>query len=218
MLIGVLSCQNISKKNNNSKSDDSPLTELSPKEDSIISNSEISIEVARILKFHTSNTIETLKTGNAYGELVSQDSLALCSSVDPKNKFKVLDRIIRDANSPDYSFICYYDDDDKPYIAVLKESNELNFIDKRGTQALNYDMYSKDLIAQLSDWEKTHEFKIIGVASDFIDIRFNTPPRQTKEFKEMVGNFCPDALDWLNEEEYILLMDEGSDYLNLWWD
>lgn len=218
LLIGIISCQNDSQKKISSESEEMPLIEFSLEEDSIISKSEIELRVAEILKSHTGSKIEVLKKGNDIGSLVFQDSTAVCSAISMKNRFELLDRIIRDVNAPEYTFICYYDDEHSPYIAVMKESNELKFIEKRGTQAINYNMISKDLVFNLKHWKKKYDFKVIGVGSDFIDIKFDTAPKQTKEFEEMVGDFCPDALDWLNDKEYILLMDEGSDYLNLWWD
>lgn len=194
------------------------LAELTEKEDSIVSNSEITIELARILKSYTGNSIEYLKIGDEEGQLASIDSTSIFSRVNSKDEFELLERIIHAANNDNYSFTCYYDSYNEPYIAIIKDTDEFNCIRKRSTHAYNYDLENEDLIERLKEWKKKYVFSIVGVASDFIDIKFETPLDQTNAFKSMVVDFCPDAADWLNDTEYVLLMEEGSDYLNLWWD
>jgi vacuolar-type H+-ATPase subunit F/Vma7 len=195
-----------------------PNSNLNASEDSIISIAKIAPEVAEIIKHYTGNPILPLRIGDEFGELDSSSFTGIYSRLESKNGHPVLTEIVKEVSNSNYSIICYYDDNNKPYIAAINDRNTLNFIELRGTQAFNYDMESEDIHRKLEQWKSEYDLRLIGVARDYIDIEFATPPEHTDEFKKMVGDFCPDALDWYNAYDNVLLMDESGTYLNLWWD
>jgi hypothetical protein len=191
---------------------------LNTEEKAIVIASEVDINYAKLLKEITDSEICPLFKGDELGILDRIDSTGICAEISYDSRLEMIREITMQLKDSSYSVATFYDDNSFLYAAIVHTSNSLDLINNRGTHAWNYNMSSQNIVDTLKAWKSRYDFEVIGVARDFIEISFAEAPEHTTAFKVMVEEFCPDAADWLNDYEYVILMEEGSAYLNLWWD
>lgn len=65
---------------------------------------------------------------------------------------------------------------------------------EQGTNGMNYDLDTEDIIARLQQWEQGCEFEITDVENDRFSIHFSTLPDDLDKFAKDVQEFCPDLI------------------------
>lgn len=175
-------------------------------------------QVAKVFKNTLGGNVRYLMRSNEYNELNEFSPLGFFMSNYSGKCSEALFKMRSIMDNDTIHCHCYSRPDNSVSLAVLKTSSKFQILRERGVQAYNSDMDTEDLIKELTKWQSDYEFYIANVDFDSIDLWFETPPEQTQEFKNMVTNFCGDVADWLNDSEYVFLMEEDSNHLNLWWD
>jgi hypothetical protein len=78
------------------------------------------------------------------------------------------------------------------------------------TQAPNYDLDTKAIIARLTGWAEHFEIDLVGAGSDFVDLAFRTLPEDVEAFAREVYEFCPDTVDQGTGIAAEMLIEHGS--------
>jgi hypothetical protein len=104
-------------------------------------------------------------------------------------------------------------------IGVLKGTDQYEIVRIMQTNGKEYDISNEDVIDQLNEWEKTFSFDIIGADNDWVEIDFQTLPKDLKAFAQEVYDFCPDAVDQgPGTPEELAKEIQQTKRLFLWWD
>ena len=105
------------------------------------------------------------------------------------------------------------------FITIIKSKNKFEPLYFEGTNAVNYDMNTPQLIEKLKIWDKLYGIEFNGVGFDFLSGDFNTLPKDLKKFSKEMYEFCPDIVDQgvgdLGKLEETL---KESKSFFLWWD
>lgn len=116
-----------------------------------------------------------------------------------------------------YSKVSY--DKTPELICILKSTDKYDILRALKTNGINYDIDTDSLIEKLTKWEKEYGIEIEGADGDWVDIKFNKLPIDTKKFTKEIYEFCPDSVDQgvgsLKELENYLKEHKG---VFLWWD
>ena len=88
-----------------------------------------------------------------------------------------------------------------------------------GTNAANYGLSTRDIVAWLLETGKQHPFELQGCGQDFVAIRFTEPIREYEALHAAVRSFCPglsdDPPDNSGELEEFYTYDRRCFF---WWD
>ena len=79
-------------------------------------------------------------------------------------------------------------------VTVVKGNNSYDILKIQGTEALNYQLDTKAIIAWLKDKQRLGTFMITGVGSDWLEARFIKPPKNMLSFARKVVAFAPDVM------------------------
>lgn len=113
----------------------------------------------------------------------------------------------------DEFFNSYYD------IIIIKGSDPYKLINQIGTNGVNYNIYTNDVIKQLQEWDKIVGFKFDVIDVSRIHAYMSNLPNDMEKFVSEVYEFCPDVIDqgYSSKEEMITDYKENQ-YFWLWWD
>lgn len=116
-----------------------------------------------------------------------------------------------------YSNVSY---NNKPeLICILKSTDKYDVLRSLKSNGENYNVDTDSIIEKLKKWEKEYGVEIQGTDGDWVDIKFNKLPTDTKEMAKEIYEFCPDSVDQgagsLEELENCLKDYRG---IFLWWD
>ncbi|WP_299414875.1 DUF4253 domain-containing protein [Acaryochloris sp. IP29b_bin.148] len=64
-----------------------------------------------------------------------------------------------------------------------------------GTNGINCDVETDDIVQRLTDWSHRFEFEVVDVDHATVAINFSTLPEKLSEFCQEVYEFCPDVLE-----------------------
>ncbi|WP_299484826.1 DUF4253 domain-containing protein [Acaryochloris sp. IP29b_bin.137] len=82
---------------------------------------------------------------------------------------------------------------------LLGELMELNQaiekIRKLGTNGINCDVETEDIVQRLMNWSRRFEFEVVEVDHATVAITFASLPEDLSEFCQEVYEFCPDVLE-----------------------
>ncbi|WP_071880727.1 DUF4253 domain-containing protein [[Leptolyngbya] sp. PCC 7376] len=78
-----------------------------------------------------------------------------------------------------------------------------NQIRTLGTNGINCDVTTENIIERLSTWSKNFEFDVLEIDYATVKLAFKTMPKELRKFCEEVYEFCPDTID----QGYGCLMD-----------
>lgn len=67
-------------------------------------------------------------------------------------------------------------------------------IQQQQTDAINYDLFTEDIIARLKTWESLCRFSLGDVQPDCVEVEFETLPVDLDAFAREVADFCPDII------------------------
>ena len=79
-------------------------------------------------------------------------------------------------------------------LAVVKADDAYAPIRLRRSDGANYDISTDDIVARLREWETICTFRIVGAASSWVALQFETLPEKLCTFAEDVYLFCPDTV------------------------
>ena len=109
-----------------------------------------------------------------------------------------------------------YEDD---VITIIKSNNKFEALLFEATNAVNYDIYTPEIIETLQKWDSLYGIEIYGVGFDFVDGHFNKLPDNIKPFAEEMYRFCPDIVDQgTGSIEELIKELKKTKSLLLWWD
>jgi hypothetical protein len=80
-------------------------------------------------------------------------------------------------------------------ITVIKGNNTYDILKIQGTEAANYQLDTKEIIAWLKERQKQASFVITGAGTDWLEARFIKPPTNMQAFARIVRSFAPDVID-----------------------
>ena len=80
-------------------------------------------------------------------------------------------------------------------IVVLRTADHYSIIEIRHPSGANYDVSTNDLMDRLKGWEASCQFQIVGAASSWVAIQFDTLPENICRLAEEIYQFCPDTVD-----------------------
>lgn len=80
-------------------------------------------------------------------------------------------------------------------VTVVKGNNSYDILKIQSTEAPNYHLDTKAIIAWLKDKQKQATFVVIGAGPDWIEARFIKPPKNMLSFARKVVAFAPDVLE-----------------------
>jgi hypothetical protein len=104
-------------------------------------------------------------------------------------------------------------------IGILKGTDQYEILRIMQTGGEEYDITNQDVIDRLKEWEKIASFDIIGADSDWVEIEFESVPKDLHDFAGEVYEFCPDAVDQgPGSVEGLIKEIKRTKRLFLWWD
>lgn len=80
-------------------------------------------------------------------------------------------------------------------VTVIKGNNTYDILKIQGTEASNYHLDTKEIIAWLKEQQKQASFVITGAGTDWLEARFIKPPTNMRSFARIVRSFAPDVID-----------------------
>lgn len=80
-------------------------------------------------------------------------------------------------------------------VTVVKGNNSYDILKIQLTEAQNYHLDTKAIIAWLKDKQKLATFVVIGAGPDWVEARFIKPPKNVQSFARNVVAFAPDVLE-----------------------
>jgi len=78
-------------------------------------------------------------------------------------------------------------------VTMVKGSNSYDILKIQGTEAQNYHLDTKTIIAWLKKQQQRGTFVITGAGSDWLEARFIKPPKNMTAFARKVVAFAPDV-------------------------
>ena len=104
-------------------------------------------------------------------------------------------------------------------IVITNVTSKLDVLNKSRSDAINYGMETKDLIAKLSSFEEQLDLRIFHAETDTIEFTYKNTPKNYSQLAQGLFELCPDIVHQgvgsiENLEE--LLMQQKMVYL--WWD
>ncbi len=91
-------------------------------------------------------------------------------------------------------------------IAVARTDSDTFILDIRRPSGANYGVSAADVVNKIQDWKERSKCQVIGAATDWVAIDFETLPDNACRFAEEVYCFCPDTV-----EQGVGLMSEEDD-------
>jgi hypothetical protein len=79
-------------------------------------------------------------------------------------------------------------------VVVIKSTDRYEPLRVRHTEGGESDLSTDDIIARLRAWESLCRFDVVGAASDWVALTFETLPERICAFAEEVYLFCPDSV------------------------
>lgn len=104
-------------------------------------------------------------------------------------------------------------------VAILPTADKYAVLEAIGTSGANCGLSNADVVAWLRALEQHAPFILPGVGTDFLELEFEQPLRDAKQWASRIYEFCPDAVDQgigsVARLEKHLQRNKG---LSLWWD
>lgn len=104
-------------------------------------------------------------------------------------------------------------------ITVIKTRDQFELLKIMGTNGVNYDLNTSDVIKKLKEWYERYPFEIIGCSFDGVEAQFSKQPEDMEKFAQEVYEFCPDVVDQgAGSVEELANEMKKANMLYLWWD
>lgn len=188
----------------------------------------IDFDILQILRSETDSAFSQLTTSsyvfnkeeNAYVRTVNKQKGIVFNS-DAESAYNLVFKL-RD-NFFALGHLIFISEEDKAHniykIAVIKSSDQFDILRLMQTNGENYNIFNKDVINKLTDWNNKFPFAIIGAGNDWVEAMFQSAPSNAETFANDVYEFCPDVVD-SGSGSVKYLADELKDtgILYLWWE
>jgi len=105
-------------------------------------------------------------------------------------------------------------------VAAIRGNDQYEILRFVGTEDVNGDKSTDDIIAVLREWETRHPFRVTGAGHDWVECRFRKNPKDWVAFTKEVIQLAPDSYgqaDYENEEAFAADMRRARSF-HLWWD
>jgi Domain of unknown function (DUF4253) len=83
----------------------------------------------------------------------------------------------------------------KPDRHAASPDDPFGAIRAAGTDGVNYDLLTEDIVARLKQWQSLCEFRVIAAQRDAVEIEFVTLPKDMNAFARELYDFCPDLVE-----------------------
>ena len=104
-------------------------------------------------------------------------------------------------------------------LALIKGTDQFEILRIQGTNGINYDIGSDEIITRLKEWNAIYPLDIIGAGPDFVEAAFVKAPEDMEAFAWKVYEFCPDVVDQgTGTVKALAAQMRRSGALYLWWD
>lgn len=182
---------------------------LTAQESQLLSEIGFAPEIGNIIKTHTSAQLERCVGTDEVDENFDVDGLTF--PID-RTQLEATHKALRAELRP-LSYDAFWSKRrrqsglrDGEEIVVLRTDDDMEIVRVAGSNGTNCDVMHDDVLARLHDWRKRCDFQIIGAASDWVAVEFQTLPSEICAFAEEIYEFCPDSV-----EQGVGLMHEEND-------
>ena len=79
-------------------------------------------------------------------------------------------------------------------VTVVKGNNSYDILKRQKTEAINFNLDTKAIIAWLKEQQKEGSFVIVGAGPDWVEARFIKPPQNMAAFAKKIYAFAPDTV------------------------
>ncbi len=101
-------------------------------------------------------------------------------------------------------------------VTIIKGSNSYDILKIQGTEAPNYGLDTKAIIAWLKARQQDESFVVSGAGPDWLEARFSKPPKNLLAFARKIAAFAPDALAHGTAEELVERMERNNGFYLVW--
>lgn len=218
ILIGVASCnqaketlsENDGKLADELAFDKDILSDLRKQTDSTFRKAEANPDAE--VSFKDSTNYKNFKAKNITGLSfnVSEDkSFSILAALHDRFKNKGYILYVSESNSG-------YGADE---MTVLKTNDMFDALRFEGTNGINYDIFTEDVIEKLKTWNDQFGLDIFAATFDLVQARYIKLPADLKAHAEETYAFCPDIVDQgTGSVEALQEEIRKAGQLYLWWD
>ncbi|WKW45496.1 DUF4253 domain-containing protein [Myroides sp. JBRI-B21084] len=217
-LLGLNSCNG--QKNN-----------LNDSEIKLIGELKLDKETAQEIKSLTNGNFELAKgfedRENLYDDIpeLKNYSKKLPKAIKINSKEDIATKIVKDFKQKliEKGLIIYKSEENynqkDDVITILKSENKYEPLYFEGTNAVNYDMNTPQLIEKLKVWDKLYGIELNGVGFDYLSGDFKKLPDDLRSFSTEMYDFCPDIVDQgVGDLDKLIEALKDSKSFFLWWD
>jgi hypothetical protein len=197
---------------------------LTKQEKALCKSLGIDENIALEIKNVSKSAIEQLPQINEYGEVLEEKFDGICSKAPTVNYMfspKTLDFVSKNKSKfqeQNYNLFIF-DSGENNYLAVIKGKSDIEILNWRQTNGINYDIDNDSLISKLQEWKSKNDFILLGAGMDWLQIRFISQTPDFDEFAKEVYEFCPDVVDQgVGDFEKLAPMMKRMNGVFLWWD
>lgn len=147
------------------------------------------------------------------------------SAIVPIDKAETFVTSIRKQLMPGYvAFVGTTNNLDNPSlkvaeIVVAPGQDQFDIIRLAATDAVNYDMTTDQIIAELKQWDSQVGIDIWQAETDTVQLKLKSLPRDLPSFSRKLYNFCPDIVDQgVGDVESLQASIKQEHAIVLWWD
>lgn len=192
---------------------------LSPEDRKIGIAANISDRILEFVREHTQADFEQMTKVNEEFEREPTNGIVL--TVEFSEAQQVLP-LFRDAFT-EHGYLVFYHghrEDNFVEIGILKSMDPYDILRLKGTNGLNYELETEDIINHIKEWENVAHFSILFASFNSVELLFHELPIDPRGFLEHeVRPFCFDfgTQSIMGEEDVAQSFIEYKK-LSLWWD
>lgn len=109
-----------------------------------------------------------------------------------------------------------FEDDE---ITLFQSTDPYDILRMRGTNAVNFDLYTNDIIAKLKEWNHRLDFRIAAAGFDSVGIVLEDLPQDVEAFAKEVFEFCPDTVEQgAGSLKELVKVIKTTRNIWMWWD
>jgi len=104
-------------------------------------------------------------------------------------------------------------------VGIIKSNDKYDPLRFMGTNGINYDHTTDDVVDQLKEWDALYEIDIVCAGPDFVEVKLNKMPSRINQFAEEVYQFCPDSVEQgTGTIEALADETKNTSFVFMWWD
>lgn len=123
----------------------------------------------------------------------------------------------------DKGYLIYVSESNSGYgpdeMTVLKSNDMFDALRFEGTNGINHDIFTEDIIEKLTTWDKQYGLDIFAASFDLVQAHYRQIPDDATAHAEESYKFCPDIVDQgTGSVEELKRQILATKQLYLWWD